>query len=128
MVLKKKRSYLGKKSKITVVFDGKQTDSDISYRNDEDIEIVFTQNESADDWIKNKVKSSKEVKDMVVVSDDKEIIFFTKSYVKNYMSVDEFVEKLLPAKVKLDDFVKPELSFKEVVKINEELKRIWIKE
>jgi predicted RNA-binding protein with PIN domain len=128
MMLKEKKSYLGKKSKITVVFDGKKDNFDISYRKDEDIEIVFTHNESADDWIKDKVKSLKDVKDTVVVSDDKEIIFFVKSYVKSYMGVEEFMEKFSPSKAKPDDFIKPELSYKEILEINEELKRIWIKE
>jgi len=126
MMLKEKKAYLGKKSKITVVFDGKKDNFDIPYRKDEDIEIVFTHNESADDWIKDKVKSLKDVKDTVVVSDDKEIIFFVKSYVKSYMGVEEFMEKFSPSKAKSDDFIKPELSYKEILEINEELKRIWI--
>jgi len=128
MMLKEKKAYLGKKSKITVVFDGKKDNFDIPYRKDEDVEIIFTHNESADDWIKDKVKSSKEAKDTVVVSDDKEIIFFVKSYVKSYMGVEEFMEKFSPSKAKPDDFIKPELSSKEILEINEELKRIWIKE
>ena len=127
MMLKEKKAYLGKKSKITVVFDGKEENYyDIPYKREQDIEIVFTHNESADDWIKDKVKSLKDVKDTVVVSDDKEIIFFVKSYVKSYMGVEEFMEKFSPSKAKSDDFIKPELSYKEILEINEELKRIWI--
>jgi predicted RNA-binding protein with PIN domain len=121
----KENKRLGKKTNITVVFDGKK-EIDFTYPKDETIEIIFTRDETADDWIKRKIKNLKDKKELIVVTDDKEIALFVRACSVSHMGVKEFFKKLLPKEFNHDELIKPELSYTEVVKINEELRKVWL--
>jgi len=120
---------LGKKSKskITVVFDGYPQ---VSAQNLEetDINMVFSREETADARIKRMVETSKNPKNIVVVSDDREIIFFVKSIGSRSIGVEEFINPQVKPQRKKEDLIKPELNFSQINKINQELKALWLKD
>jgi len=114
-----------RKNKVTIVFDGKEDVLPESIQTS--VEIIFAINESADDKIKRIVERAKNPKEIIVVSDDREIIFFVKHCGAKAMKVKEFLspsgtkthikeiddEKRIPAEVQYH--------------INEELKKLWLK-
>ncbi len=122
-----KNRRLGKKSKnkITVVFDGYPQ---VSAQNLEEanINVVFSREETADARIKRLVESSKSPKNIVVVSDDREIIFFIKSIGARSIGVEEFINPEEKVQRKKEDLIKPELNFSQISKINQELKALWL--
>ncbi|MDP3731872.1 MAG: NYN domain-containing protein [Candidatus Omnitrophota bacterium] len=113
------------KSKITVVFDGYPK---VSAQNLEEagIDVVFSREETADARIKMMVETSKNPKDIVVVSDDREIIFFIKSVGASAIGVEEFIIPEENPQRKKEDPIKPELNYSQISKINEELKALWV--
>ncbi|MCM8799818.1 MAG: NYN domain-containing protein [Candidatus Omnitrophica bacterium] len=116
-----------KKNKITVVFDGSK-DFSKNTISSKDIEVVFTTDESADDWIKRAIKNSKSPQTTLIVTDDKEIVSFAKFYYIQAMGIDDFFKKIYPQEKKAkQDLIKAELSYDEIKKINEELKKLWLK-
>lgn len=75
---------------VTVVFDGQIHGSLERYQSG--IDVVFTGGESADDWIKHYVESSKTSKTIVVVTDDREIRHFVRALGATIMATREFLE------------------------------------
>jgi len=120
---------LGKKSKseITVVFDGYPK---VSAQNLEetDINVVFSREETADARIKRMVETSKNPKNIVVISDDREIILFVKSIGSRSIGVEEFINPQVKPQRKKEDLIKPELNYSQISKINQELKALWLKD
>jgi len=114
-----------RKNKVTIVFDGKADvwgeDSSAS------AEIIFTKNESADDKIKRLVERAKNPKEIVVVSDDREIIFFVKYCGARSMKVREFLSPSAPKTQKKDLDDEKRIPAEVQFHINEELKKIWLK-
>ena len=123
------------RNKITVVFDGYSDFLEsINYA---DIDVVFSRKETADERIKKMVESSGNPKNIVVVSDDKEIVFFIKSLGARPMSVEEFIGSSSASKgqghfgddiqEKKGSLLKSELTYSQIQEINKELKNIWLK-
>lgn len=110
-----------------MVFDGypKASAQNLEKNN---IDVLFSREETADARIKRMVEASKNPKNITVVSDDREIIFFVKSVGCRSMGVEEFIHPQVQPQRKKEDLVKPELNYSQVSKINEELKKIWLKE
>ena len=71
-----------KRNEVTLVFDGKAdvTSPDIS----KTVRVIFSRNDTADDRIKKMVEASSSPKRFVVVSDDKQIIFYCRSMKFSY--------------------------------------------
>jgi predicted RNA-binding protein with PIN domain len=114
-----------KKNKIIIIFDGYQ---DSRYPNpDTEIEVIFSRKESADEKIKRIIFESKNVKNIVVVSDDKEIKFFSRSYGATVRGVGDFFKYKYNTKEKAEDSFKAELTYSQMHKINGELRKIWLK-
>ena len=118
-------------NKITVVFDAKK--AGLGFLNQEvfdksNIRIIFASQESADEKIKNLVESSKNPKNIIVVSDDKGIKFFIKSCGAVSLSPQEFINKTEVKLRKAQRPLAPELSYSQAEKINRELKKIWLKD
>ena len=114
-------------NKFTVVFDGYPK---VSAKNLEetDINVVFSREETADAWIKRMVETSKNPKNIVVVSDDREIIFFVKSIGASSIGIEEFINPQVKPQRKKEDLIKSELNFSQINKINQELKALWLKD
>ena len=113
------------KNKVTIVFDGYLSDSRLQ-ASDSRINVIFSEDSSADDQIKRIIERSQDKKNTVVVSDDKEIVVFVKCCGVKTMSVEEFIGRSPNDKRREKEDIKPELYFSQVAKINEELKKIWL--
>ncbi|MDD5044155.1 MAG: NYN domain-containing protein [Candidatus Omnitrophica bacterium] len=113
------------KNKATIVFDG--ANDVFAPRLAGPCEIIFTKNESADEKIKKLVAAEKNPRQVVVVSDDKEIIFFIRSLGASPLGVSEFLgEKEKSPPRPRQEVTERKLTYSEAAKINEELKKIWL--
>lgn len=111
-------------NKVTVVFDGR---AGISYLHDKGpVEVIFSQDESADERIKRMVESLHNPKQAVVVSDDRDIQISIRGAGARSMPVAEFLEKGQPNLKAIKGHPKAELSSSQVARINEELKKLWL--
>ncbi|MCX5704284.1 MAG: NYN domain-containing protein, partial [Candidatus Omnitrophica bacterium] len=91
--------------------------------------IIFSRKISADEKIKMLVEETANRKSTVVVSDDKEIIFMVRSLGAHPMSVAGFIgakEKSRP-RVSREEAQDIELNYSQRHRINEELKKLWLK-
>ncbi|MFH1062961.1 MAG: NYN domain-containing protein [Candidatus Omnitrophota bacterium] len=117
-----------KRNEVTLVFDGK---SDVcSPQLKSDINVIFSKGESADDKIKKMVERAKNPKCVVVVTDDKEIMFYCRSIGANVSSVKEFINNSKIAKKNNQDYAqeeKADLDSGIAAQITEDLKKLWIK-
>ncbi|MCX5706327.1 MAG: NYN domain-containing protein [Candidatus Omnitrophica bacterium] len=104
-----------------VIFDG-YPDPSIDLE-EKSIEVIFSKHESADERIRRLVELSANPKNIVVVSDDKEISLFIKAIGAKKMTVEEF---LASAKKRADP-EEPEITYSAMHKINEELRKLWLK-
>jgi predicted RNA-binding protein with PIN domain len=112
-------------NKITVVFDG-YPDSEGSVNNTQ-MKVIFSRNDSADERIKRIVESSGNAKTIVVVSDDKEIKFMTRSLGADCIGVQDFLSRNKDTRKIIDDSLKPELTYSQMEEINKELRKLWLK-
>lgn len=92
---------------------------------DGNIKVIFSRNESADLRIKKIAELVANPKNLIVVSDDKEISFFIKSCGAKSISVEEFLGSKDKAG-KLSVLSEEELTYSQMHKINEELKKLWL--
>ncbi len=114
------------KNKITVVFDGYPDSRGLS--NNTVINVIFAREESADEKIKRMVEVLSNAKSVVVVSDDKEIRFFVRSFGAKILSIQEFINRsknLIDSQEK--EPMKPELNYSQICEINKELRKLWLK-
>ncbi len=122
-------------NQVIVVFDGQPGswgDCSTSV-----VQVVFSLDESADDRIKAMVNRSKSKKTIVVVTNDRDIIYAVRAAGASSMSVEDFMRKgrqhplgakTLPKKMaqqKQDQskYISKSLEFK----ITSEFERIWLK-
>ncbi|OGX18672.1 MAG: hypothetical protein A3K83_00935 [Omnitrophica WOR_2 bacterium RBG_13_44_8b] len=112
------------KNKIILVFDG-YPPNQLPDHND-NIEIIFSRDVSADEKIIRLIEKSSNVKNIIVVSDDKQIKFIVKSLGARACGIDEFVnakKKLRPK----EDTQNTKLTYTQMHEITQELKNIWLK-
>lgn len=112
-------------NRITIVFDARDQSVADTYKEDQGIGIIFSKN--ADDKIKRLVQESKNPKNVVVVTDDKDIQFYIKQYNAQVRSTEEFFKKFSSADTKVSPDDKPLLSPLEAIKITEEMRKLWLK-
>jgi hypothetical protein len=75
------------------------------------------------------VEESSGRKSIVVVSDDKEIMFLVSSLGASCMGIEEFLAKRKDRKVsRRSDSTPFELTYSQMHRINEELRKVWLKE
>lgn len=116
------------KNKVAIVFDG-YPDADAQILDDRTLHVIFSRRVSADEKIKMLVEETANRKNIIVVSDDKEIKYMVNSLGAHALGVDEFfLAKEKARKIMKDELIKPELNYSQIHKINEELSRIWLKE
>jgi predicted RNA-binding protein with PIN domain len=87
---------------------------------------IFTQGESADDRIKRMLEKAENPRNIVVVTNDREIQRFARQKNAQVKSVEEFLVKCAPPKPKGKEDDKIIGPFK-TAEINEEMKKIWLK-
>ena len=120
-------------NRVTVVFDGKNAGVLKKKMKVGLIDVIFSQNESADETIKKMVVSCRNPKQMVLVSDDKSIILAVRMHGAKVISVNEFVFKgnrsfraQKSKKASQMHEKKPGLAFWQQQVINRELKKLWV--
>ncbi len=89
--LEKFKLSMSPRNRVTVVFDGKENVYPLT-KLSEIIEIVFSKLTNADEVIKKMVYSTKAVKNIVVVTDDREIINYIKKLGAKHMAGDDFLK------------------------------------
>ena len=111
--------------KFWVVFDGYPGES-LDNQDKGNIMVIFSKAESADERIKKLVELIPHPKNVVVVSDDKEIRLFAKSCRAKAESVEEFLSFQDKLSHKGAGAPEPEISYTQMHKINEELRKLWL--
>lgn len=119
------------RNKLVIVFDGSREIAGIMQAYPFD--IIFTQDETADEKICRLVLAKALPRNIVVVTDDKGLIRLVRPYGVKIMGSQEFLNR---SKVKANrklaslgsdaDFEKIDLNAVEKEKITEELKKIWV--
>ncbi len=129
-VIKTKRLCGSTRNGITIVFDGYINEPQLCQYRDE-IKVVFSYDETADEEIKRIIERAKNKKNMVVVSDDREIADFAKISGAKPLSVNEFLKPAIEDRnesLRLrEDSFKQQLNYSQIQAINEELKKKWLK-
>jgi predicted RNA-binding protein with PIN domain len=108
-----------------VIFDG-YPDSALNNLSSEGLNILFSSDQSADEKIKKILENAGNTRNFVVVSDDKEIISFARLYRAKALSVEKFVT-VKTLKPGARDIGESKIGFSAMHKINEELRRLWLK-
>ncbi|KPK96978.1 MAG: hypothetical protein AMJ95_11615 [Omnitrophica WOR_2 bacterium SM23_72] len=101
------------------------------------MDVVFSRKETADERIKRMVEAAKQPKNLVVISDDKDIAFFARQAGAKPMSAEEFLCRAHPARRlqaaqekksrRQKEEPDPKISYSLMHKINQELSQIWLK-
>ncbi len=124
-IIKKYKLTGSSKNEVTIVFDGQK--DIIVPKTKIEFDVYFTRGESADDRIKKMIKTSSNPSRLIVVTDDKEIIFFARNHRAATSSVSKFLSKILKTKnTKGPVERKIEPSSNIAREITEELKKIWL--
>lgn len=109
---------------VTVVFDGAEG----SYGWQGDIRVIFSDGCSADDQIKRMAEEDDDLKNCVVVSDDKDIYLYARSMGARVMSVTAFTSAGKSGGPRTKVPTGKNISLGSQEKINKELLGIWLKE
>ncbi|MBN2831119.1 MAG: NYN domain-containing protein [Candidatus Omnitrophica bacterium] len=118
------RNLCANKSLIWLVFDG-YPDQGLENLEKGRLRIIFSRKQSADEKIKKILELTDNLKNTVVVSDDKEVASFAKIMRAKAVSVERFLgENRFKHKGFLPE--EPKVSYSSMQKINEELKRLWL--
>ncbi|MDD2679266.1 MAG: NYN domain-containing protein [Candidatus Omnitrophica bacterium] len=123
--LKMSRLCASPNNRCLVIFDG-YADIPLDNLESGNIEVAFSRRLSADERIKRLVESAGAPKNIIVVSDDKEIRFFVRSCGVKSMGVEDFLgaqERKTPRKNLVSE---AEISHTQMHKINEELRKLWL--
>jgi len=117
------------KNKVTIVFDGYPTMNN-PLQPSGDCGLVFSQDESADDRIREMVEHAANPKIVIVITDDRSVQFHAKAAGASVMGVEEFITaKAASAAAKLQKADrKIELSAVDAARINNEFRKILLKE
>ncbi len=124
--LKLKRLCGSPKNRVMVVLDGFAALGEGCTR-DAIAEVIFSEEESADEKIKRLVERAVNPRNIVVVSDDKEIRFFVRTKGAKVLGVEEFINPQRTTVIRKEEITKPELTSEQVALINQELKERWLK-
>jgi len=114
------------KNSIIIVFDGYP---DVSWDHASGSnEVIFSFDISADEKIIKLLEKSLFRKDTIVVTDDKELRFLVRALGVKVMGVEDFILPKEKVGKKEREEAETELTFIQKHDINEELKKIWLKE
>lgn len=116
---------------VTVVFDGK--DDVWGAPSGGIARVVFTSGQSADDYIKNTVELSQDKKNIVVVSNDKEIVCYARKLGTKVMDVRKFLSHKVVAHKGVSrrkNYVEKDhktIDSSMEYRINKEFENIWLR-
>lgn len=117
-------------NEVTVVFDGKSDVFGGSYQN-QGIRVIFTQDTSADDLIREMVEAHANPKSLVVVSDDKDIVIYSRALGAKVVGVKTFTQSVIQVNKSRSKPVRAQESSKYISHtkadaINKELRKLWV--
>lgn len=117
-------------NKITVIFDGREDIFSLSIYSDvyPGIRVIFSSGVCADEAIIKTLKNSLRPKDVVLVSDDRSLRLSSRAYGAQLMSVKEFLARRNKDEIAVVNDGCVKLSILQEKEINEELRKIWLKE
>lgn len=120
------------KNGIVIVFDGYPSLEDSRALGDSDpaVKVVFSRRESADEKIERIVEASVNPKNIIVVSDDRQVQFVVKSLNASSIGVEEFITRPEKSKKKREndnDGLEMKVSYTQMHNINQELRKLWLK-
>ena len=119
--IRQKKLTGSKNNRVCIVFDGNPCPDVLGERQ---YQILFSCEREADDIIKERIQRAKNKRQLVVVSDDREIRDFAKRHDATSLRVMDFIKvKKNPKKEEGKD-----ISYSVQQEITEELRKIWLKE
>ncbi|OGS21791.1 MAG: hypothetical protein A2252_06595 [Elusimicrobia bacterium RIFOXYA2_FULL_39_19] len=126
-ILKYQRPQGNTRNKATIVFDGKGDDFlfSITKITGDNIDVMFSQNESADDHIQRMVKRSSKPGDIVVVTDDRDLRSSCKIHGAQLLYVKEFIKPKQKYSVPAKNQPKQQISQKDELALDRELRKLW---
>lgn len=120
------------RNKVVVVFDG-FPGQDLARGLDmvrQDISVIFSGKETADERIRKIVESSVNKVNTVIVSDDKEIRFFSRIFRTQCQSVEDFLSSKKESRRRVcrkADLDESGISYTQKERINKELRQLWLR-
>lgn len=116
------------KNKVTIVFDG-YPPSAAPAGNDCGAELIYSRKISADEKIKMLIEQVSGRKEIIVVSDDRQVCQAAKMLGARALGVEEFfsAKENRRCAIKAEP-LKQQLNYTQIKHINEELSRLWLKE
>jgi len=117
-----------KKNQLVLVFDGYPPPAE-EIPDQNGLLCVFSRSQEADELIKRMIEDSAAPKNIIVVSDDKEVRLSSRFLQAQICGVEEFIcgkknsRMAINAKLAADDF---KLGYAKMQKINAELKKKWL--
>ncbi|MDD5108652.1 MAG: NYN domain-containing protein [Candidatus Omnitrophica bacterium] len=117
-----------KNNEVILVFDG-YPPAGREIPEEANLTCVFSQKKEADELIKKIVENSSQPRNIIVVTDDKEVQIMSKFLHARVSSVEEFIcgkenKKIICAKI--SDAGDLKLTYSAMQKINAELKKKWL--
>ena len=114
-----------RKNEVVIVFDGKPGVG--GFMEQRETRVIFSENESADDRIRKLVEHSKRKKEIIVVTDDKDLATSIRILGASVLGVKDFLSKVKrePQEQGLAD--EKRISKTLEFEITEEMERIWLK-
>ena len=114
---------------VTIVFDGQPGMYGVPTVSQ--VRVVFTEHESADDLIISRVQDSKNKKEIVVVTDDRQLLLYVRNLGAGVMSVKEFTSKSIQNVSQTAKPGKPAEKTKVISSsfehmVNQELEQLWL--
>ncbi|MCF7886993.1 MAG: NYN domain-containing protein [Candidatus Omnitrophica bacterium] len=110
---------------VWVVFDGGRPPYQI---NNFQYKIIFSGQESADDRIIKKVEQAKNRKQIIVVTDDRQLAYRARFLGGKNIRIDEFISKIKKKEKKEKKEEIKNIKYSVQREITEELKKIWLDE
>ena len=132
MLIELRRPQGSLRNSITVVFDGK---TDVwGHESSNAVRVIFSRHESADDKIKHLVAEAEHKKEIVVVTDDREVQYWVRSIGAGILRVKDFLPKLnlrdarpkTPPAYRTAKETKKNISYSLEHKITKEFEHIWL--
>jgi len=120
--LKKNKLTGSRNNKVIIVFDGKIDPEVLSQEST--FKIYFSGAGSADSLIKDLINKFKNKSEVLVISDDRQIRYFTKNKGARSIRIAEFIAKTKKP-IKEDP---KDISYTLKREITEELRKIWLRE
>ena len=115
-------------NRVTIVFDG-QANASISWPSYQDsgTRVIFSQGMSADEKIKELVEAADNPKNIVVVTNDRDIQICVKSFQARVKTVQEFTSAFKASPLNNSPENRLSLSAQAAAKITDEMKQLWLK-